>query len=95
MISEKCYKRILNDEFVSNELIGVIGCMKDKIYVETFGIALHKHQIGLIVVIADAFSVLIIYFIFLRMKTLIDEYLVIVDDIMINYNDFSFQIRDL
>ena len=95
LISEKCYQRIFNDEFVSNELIGVVGCMKDKIYIETFGIAMHKHQIGLIVVVADVISVLFIYFIFLRTKPLIDEYLVIVDDNMIKYSDFSFQIKDM
>ena len=38
MVSEKCFNHIFNDEVVSNELIAVVGCMKDKIYIETFGI---------------------------------------------------------
>lgn len=95
MISQECYKRIFDDEIVSNEILAVVGCMKDKILIDTFGIALHKHQIGFIVVIADAFSLLFVYFIFWRLKPLIDEYLSIVDNNMIKYSDFSFQIKDM
>lgn len=69
--------------------------MKDNILIETIGIALHKHQIGLIIAIADAFSILFMYFIFWKMKPLIEEYLVIVDSNMIKYSDFSFQIKDI
>lgn len=71
MISEKCYQRIFNDEFISNEFIGIVGCMKDNIVIETLGLTLHKHKIGLIIVVADAFSVLFMYFIFWKMRPLV------------------------
>lgn len=64
--------------------------MKDVIEIPEFGIALHKNQIGLIVVILDAISVLFMYFIFYKLEPLIDEYLGIIDNNMIKYSDFSF-----
>ena len=66
---------MFNDEIVSNELVATIGCMKDKVRFETFGIALHKLQIGLIVVVTDMASLLFMYFIFGRLKPIIEEYL--------------------
>lgn len=69
--------------------------MNDKITIQTFGISLHKLQIGLILVITDALSLLLMYFIFGRMRPIIDEYLQIIDNNMIKYSDFSFQIQDI
>ena len=42
MISEDCYHSMFDLQAVSNEFIAVVGCMKDVIRFETFGIALHK-----------------------------------------------------
>lgn len=43
----------------------------------------------------DAISVYFMYFIFYKLGFLIDEYLSIVDNNIVKYSDFSFQIKDL
>ena len=69
--------------------------MKDIVRFKTLGITLHKLQIGLIVVIIDAISLLFMNFLFGRLKPVIEEYLQIVDNNLIKISDFSIQIKDV
>ena len=37
MVSEECFQKIFDEEHVSNEIVAVAGCMKDKIFIKEFG----------------------------------------------------------
>jgi len=95
MISENCYKRIFDNEVVSNELIGVVGCMNDRIEIKYLNFAFHKEKVGLLTVVIDILSILIMYYMFRKIKEINKEYLNIIDKNVIKIKDFSFAIKSL
>lgn len=95
MISRQCYERIFKSEVVSNEIVGVVGCMNDRIQIQFLDIVIHKEKVGLIIVSADVVSVLVIFYFFRQLKKINREYLDILDRNVINIQDFSFEIKNL
>ena len=76
MISEQCYVRIFSTEITSTEYIGVLSCQTDKIFFSLVpGLSFHKEELGLIAVCSDMFSVLVMYYVFRKLKTINQEYL--------------------
>lgn len=59
------------------------------------GIHFHKEELGLIAVCSDMFSLLVMYYVFGKLKAINQEYLQILDDNVIRMQDFTLQIRKI
>jgi hypothetical protein len=98
LISDECKGRIANsvgglDPITSNQFLMVAKCSGI-----TYGIQgwmFHKLEIALICVIFDIVSIGIMIFVFIRLKTLNNEYIDIIDDNQITMKDFTVQINNL
>ena len=94
MISELCYERIFFQEITSTEYIGVLACVTDKIWFKIFpGVHFHKEELGLIAVCSDIVSIIVMYYVFGKLKSLNQEYLQILDDNVIRMQDFTIQVH--
>jgi hypothetical protein len=92
-ISKKCYERIFDQEVTNIEYIGVFGCISDKVKFRMIPNAyFHKEELGIIVIFSDIASVIVLYYIFGKLKAINQEYLQILDDNVIKMQDFSVQI---
>ena len=56
---------------------------------------IHKEELGFIAVICDILSILVMYYMFNKLKRMNDEYLTILDNNVIRMKDFSVQVRRL
>ena len=71
MVSKECYDRIYDKEITSSEYIAILACVTDKIFFKIVpGIHFHKEELGLIAVCTDIFSVLVMYYVFGKLKTI-------------------------
>jgi hypothetical protein len=65
----------------SIEYIGVVNCMKDYVNFALIpGMHFHKEELGIIAIFSDILSILVMYFIFGKLKTINEEYLTILDN---------------
>ena len=71
MISEECYKRIYDLEVAQPELLAIVKCAKD---VSKFSMVeggrVHKEELGLILVCSDLLSIVVMYYMFGKLKAL-------------------------
>lgn len=96
LINKHCYERIFEVESTNIEYIGVLGCISDKVKFKMLpNTYFHKEELGIIVIISDIFSVVILYYIFGKLKVINQEYLQILDNNVIRMQDFSVQIRNI
>ena len=56
---------------------------------------LHKEELGLIAVVSDILSIMVMYYMFGKRKAMNEEYLTILDNNVIRMKDFSIQVRRL
>ena len=56
---------------------------------------LHKEELGLIVVIMDIFSIILMFIFFFKIKNLNQEYIRILDNNVISMSDFSVELRNV
>lgn len=95
MVSRECYERIFDKEIVSNEIVGVVGCINDQIQINHINVTVHKEKIGLMIVSADIISIIVLFIFFWQIKKINSEYIDILDSNVINIQDFSFEIKNL
>ena len=80
-----------NPDITSREYIIVVGCRKDWVYApmsfETFTIT--KETVGIMTVVIDIISVLIISLFLSKLGSINDEYLDIMDNMIVQVNDFG------
>ena len=55
----------------------------------------HKEELGFIAVICDLLSIMVMYYMFGKLKNMNEEYLTILDNNVIRMKDFSIQVRRL
>ena len=71
MVSKKCYERIFDVEITSSEYIAILACVTDKIFFKISpNIHFHKEELGFIAVCTDIFSVIIMYYVFGKLKNI-------------------------
>jgi hypothetical protein len=77
-------------EIAQTELLVVMSCQKDimKFSMVPSG-QLHKEELGLIAVVSDIFSIMVMYYMFGKLKAMNEEYLTILDNNVIRMKDFS------
>ena len=96
LISRDCYRRIHDLEIAQTDLLAVMACQKD---IMEFSFVpsgqIHKEELGLIVVISDILSIMVMYYMFGKLKAMNEEYLTILDNNVIRMKDFSIQVRRL
>lgn len=89
-ISKECYERVFDTEVTNIEYIGILGCIADKVKFKMLpNTYFHKEELGIIVVISDVLSVIVLYYIFGKLKVINQEYLQILDNNVIRMQDFS------
>ena len=90
LVSEFCYRRIFDQEITNIEYIGIMGCISDKVKLILFpDTYFHKEELGIIVIFSDMISVVIMYYVFNKLKQINLEYLQILDNNVIKMQDFS------
>ena len=71
MVSQECYNRIYDLEIAQPELLAIVRCTKD---VSNFSMVeggrVHKEELGLILVGSDLLSIVVMYYIFGKLKAL-------------------------
>jgi len=87
MISEECYKRIFELEVTNLEFITIMGCISDN--VKLAGMKFLKEEVGLMTVLLDILSCIIMYYMFGKLNQINSEYLEILDNNVIRMKDFS------
>jgi len=65
------------------DYIVVVGCQKDEVMIPIVGTVAHKETVGILIVAVDMVSIMIMAFVFIKVKTINDEYLTIVDDMRV------------
>ena len=75
------------------DYIVVVGCQEDEVDLPfsgggsggkgDSGMKIHKENVGILIVAADMASIMIMAFVFIKVKTINDEYLTIVDDMRV------------
>lgn len=77
------------------DYIVVVGCQEDEVDLpflggggsgsgsDDSGFKIHKENVGILIVAADMASIMIMAFVFIKVKTINDEYLTIVDDMRV------------
>jgi hypothetical protein len=94
MISEICYERIYHKEITSLEFIGILHCIRDYVVFRPLpGFRFHKEELGVIAVVSDILSIIVMYYIFNKLKYINEEYLTILDNNVIKMKDFTVQVR--
>jgi len=92
-IREYCIDRIQYLNITSPDYILVVGCSED--HVLLFGSEYHKESIGVIVVVIDFISIIIMAFVFSKLSEINQEYLDVIDNALIQMKDFGIRINSL
>lgn len=80
----------------SYQYIGVVGCKYDDVKVPfTKSTRLHKEWIGIIILLCDILSILMMYYFFSSIRRLNLEILVAMDDLQVQMKDFGIKIDDV
>ena len=97
MVSDSCKERIKEYEITSYEYIGIVGCKRDSIPVPftSGGTRLHKEKIGIVIIICDTLSIVVLFFFFRKIAELNNEYLDNLDDLEVQMKDFAIKIDDV
>jgi hypothetical protein len=95
LISEKCYRRVFNEEVTAADYIGVMSCVSDKLKMPLSNVHFHKEQLGLLAVFCDILSLVLMYYLFGKLKSINAEYLKILDNNVIRMKDFTIQVKRL
>lgn len=97
MISGKCYNRIYNRKITSVEFIIEASCVADFVkmpFVEDVP-PVHKLHVGTLAVVADILSILIVYYVFGKLKDFNTEYQDIMDNNIIKMSKFAIRINEV
>lgn len=90
MVSRECYVRIHEEEHTSPEFIGVPNCIRDYVvFAPIPSVHFHKEELGVIAVVSDMLSILVMYYLFGKLKAINEEYLTILDNNVIRMQDFT------
>ena len=82
MVSDDCKDRMNEHKVTSYQYIGVVGCKYDDVKVPfTKSKRLHKEWIGIIILLCDIVSIMMMYYIFSSIRRLNIEILESMDDL--------------
>jgi len=96
MVSDDCKTRMSEYKVTSYQYIGVVGCKYDDVLVPfTRSTRLHKEWIGIIILICDIVSIMMMYYFFSSIRRLNLEVLESMDDMLVQMKDFGIKIDDL
>lgn len=98
MISDNCYDRIFNKHITSIEWIIVAKCMNDQVQLPlttSKNFKFHKIHLGTFAVFCDMLGVIVMYYIFNKLKDLNNEYQEIMDNNIIKTSKFTIRINDV
>lgn len=97
LLSDTCYERIFDQGITSPELIFSLSCGRDFIVFPFLNkeSKIHKVHVGLAACFGDILSIILIYYFFLKLKSINQEYLEIMDFNLIKMSKFTLQINDL
>ena len=95
MISDACYNRIYNDQVTSIEFVFVAHCANDLLMIPFTSESFHKWHLGTFAVVLDILSVLVVYYVFNKLKEINLEYQEIMDNNIIKMSKFAIRINDL
>lgn len=83
-----------DQEITSLEYIGITNCIRDYVNFKFIpGLHFHKEELGIIAIVSDILSIIIMYYIFGKLKTINEEYLTILDNNVIRMKDFTIQVK--
>ena len=84
MVSDDCKARMNEFKITSYQYIGVIGCKYDDVAVPfSSKIRLHKEWIGIVILLCDILSILMMYYFFSSIRKLNLEVLEAMDDLLV------------
>lgn len=75
--------------------IGVVGCKADDVDIPFSSKRLHKEKVGIIIVVLDMASIILMIFFFLKISELNNEYLDTMDDLRVQMKDFGCKIDNV
>lgn len=75
--------------------MAIVGCKYDTVDVEIIGTRVHKEIVGIVLIICDFSSVVIMMYWFGAMGLINNEYLVVMDDLRVQVKDFSCKIDNV
>ena len=79
----------------SFEYILIGGCKKDHVSFPFIKIPIHKQKIGILIVVLDFLSIIVLAYFFQKIKDLNKEYLDCLDDLDVQMKDFGIKIDDV
>jgi hypothetical protein len=86
LISDECKLRMSDPAYLSvtsKLYIGILGCKYDDVNVPFMNDRLHKEKIGIMIVIIDFASVLLMMYFFSKINSLNNEFLEKIDDLRV------------
>jgi len=89
LFREVCKDRIKFLDITSYDYIVVVGCQEDDVQIPLIGQSIHKHKVGIFVVVMDMISVMFMGLIFSKVQNINQEYLDIMDDLRVQMKDFG------
>ena len=96
MVSDDCKARMNEYKVTSYQYIGVVGCKYDDVLVPlSRGARLHKEWIGIIILVCDILSIMMMYYFFSSIRKLNLEVLEAMDDLLVQMKDFGIKIDDV
>ena len=78
----------------SNEIVGIVNCQMHNVHV-IGQFSTSKETMGVIVAVFDILSLLIMTFTFMKLRSINEEYLNIIDNLKVEMSDFSILIQDV
>ena len=96
MVSDNCYNRIYNQKITSIEFIMVSTCYADFVTVPLLkDFYIHKLTLGTLAVVVDILSILIVYYMFGKLKDFNNEFQEIMDNNVIKMSKFTIRLNDI
>ena len=90
MMDQSCFDRVYKSNSSSPEILFIVGCLSDMVAVPGFEDQyIHKETVGIIIVVCDICSFLLMYLVFVRLQAINDEYITILDNNIILCSSFT------
>lgn len=98
LISDECKLRMSDPAYLaitSKLYIGILGCKYDDVQLPFGSKRLHKERIGIIIVVLDFSSILLMMYFFAKINALNNEFLEKIDDLRVQMKDFGVKINNV